>query len=520
MEGLDANNISIVVQTTFSVEDWERVEFYIKNSCNGARVFDTICTATRKHQKEAEEWAGKSDAVVVIGDPGSSNSMSLYSLCMRRCENCQFIENNSQLDQGRLRGCDSIFVTAGASTPDLIIEEVYETMTEEMKIATIATTSPAESFEEMLEQSLKNTLHTGDKVSGTVTQINATEVSVELGVKQAGYIPLSELSDDPTYVVADNVKVGDEIESIVVHVSDVEGLIRLSKKRLDAAKNWEKLEAAVESREPIDGIIVEQNRGGVVALVMGIRVFIPASQTGLPRDANFDSMMRTHHKVRITEVNRQRRRVVGSIKALIQEGRREAQEKVWEDIAVGKVYQGTVKSFTTYGAFIDIGGVDGMVHISELSWNRVKHPSEILQLGQQIEVYVIALDSEKKKISLGYRKAEDNPWAKFETGFNVGDVVMVKIVKFMPFGAFAEIIPGVDGLIHISQIDADKRIGKPEEALALGQSLEVKIVGIDKEKKKISLSIRALIDQFYEMPLVTVEDDLPGMDEDEAESEE
>ena len=358
-------------------------------------------------------------------------------------------------------------------------------MTDEIK------TTSAESFEELLEQSLK-TLHTGEKVTGIVTAINATDITVDLGVKQAGYIPTTELSDDPTYVVADNIHVGDEVEAFVVRVNDVEGVVMLSKKRLDAVKNWEVLEAAVESKEAMDGIIVDQNKGGVVALVKGIRVFIPASQTGLPREASFDSMMKTTQKLRITEVNTQRHRVVGSIKALLNESRKEAQAKIWETIEVGTVYQGVVKSFTSYGAFVDIGGVDGMVHISELSWGRVKHPSDVLTIGQEVEVYVIALDAEKKKISLGYRKAEDNPWAKFVSTYGEGDVANVKVVKFMPFGAFAEVLPGVDGLIHISQI-ADRRIGKPEEVLQVGQMVDAKIIGIDEDKKKISLSIRALL---------------------------
>lgn len=329
-------------------------------------------------------------------------------------------------------------------------------------------------------------------MTGVVTAINATDITVDLGVKQAGYIPTTELSDDPTYVVADNIHVGDEVEAFVVRVNDVEGWIMLSKKRLDAVKNWEVLEAAVESKEPMEGIIVDQNKGGVVALVKGIRVFIPASQTGLPREASFDSLMKTTQKLRITEVNTQRHRVVGSIKALLNESRKEAQAKIWETIEVGMKYQGVVKSFTSYGAFVDIGGVDGMVHISELSWGRVKHPSDVLSIGQEVEVYVIALDPEKKKISLGYRKAEDNPWTKFINTYHVNDVVNVKIVKFMPFGAFAEVLPGVDGLIHISQI-ADRRIGKPDEVLQIGQMVDAKIIGIDEEKKKISLSIRALL---------------------------
>ena len=520
IEKHSAEPISVVVQTTMSREKCERMLNTLKNTCKTIEFFDTICLATERHQAEAAEIARRSDAVVVIGDGRSSNSRNLSDLCAQYCEHTFFVEGPHQLDIAELALYGDVFITAGASTPDRIIEEVYETMTdmienntEEVLAATEApvteevkpTTASGENFEEMLEESLKSILHMGDKVTGIVTHIRPTEVSVDLGVKQAGYIPTDELSDDPTYVVADNVKLGDEIEAVVVHISDSEGLIKLSKKRLDARKHWDDLEKAVDSREVLEGIIIEQNRGGIVALVKGIRVFIPASQTGLPREASFDPMMKTTQKLRVTEVNSQRRRVVGSIKAVQGEVRREALERVWATIEVGKQYKGTVKSFTTYGAFVDIGGVDGMVHISELSWSRVKHPSDVLTIGQEIEVYVIALDSEKHKISLGYRKSEDNPWNQFETAHNVGDTVNVKIVKFMPFGAFAEVLPGVDGLIHISQIDATRRIGKPDESLKIGQMVDVKIVDIDYEKKKISLSIRALVDPFFEAPQVEEE---------------
>lgn len=478
--------ISVVVQTTFRRNVFNKFLNIIKKACNDAHIFDTICKATDERQEEACLAASGSDVVIVIGDKASSNSKSLYELCREQCETTLFIETASELPRGLTKGARHIFITAGASTPDLIIKEVNDNMTDEIM------TNGIENFAELLEQSLK-TLHTGEKVTGIVTAITPTEIHVDLGVKQAGYISTTELSDDPSYVLEDNIHVGDEIDAFVLRVNDVEGLVMLSKKRLDAVKNWEKLEAAVTSEEPMNGMIVEQNKGGIVANVLGIRVFIPASQTGLPREATMDGLMRTMQKIRITEVNRQRRRVVGSIKALLSEQRREAAVKVWETIAVGNKYKGIVKSFTSYGAFVDIGGVDGMVHISELSWNRVRHPSDVLTLGQQIEVNVIALDMEKKKISLGYRQSSENPWAKFESTYNVGDVVKVKVVKFMPFGAFAEVLPGVDGLIHISQI-ANRRIAKADEALTIGQEVEAQITDIDSEKNKISLSIRALLD--------------------------
>ena len=348
-----------------------------------------------------------------------------------------------------------------------------------------------QSFAEMLEESFK-TLNTGDKVTGTVVAITPTEVQVELGIKYPGYIAIDELSDDPGVKVEDICKVGEEIECYVMLVSDRDCLVKLSKKRLDAAKNWETIENAVESKEVLEGTITEENKGGLVANVKGIRVFIPASQSGQPRGADLAGMLKTKVQLRITEVNRARRRVVGSIRAVSAEVRAAAAAEVWNNIEVGKHYAGTVKSLTSYGAFVDIGGVDGMVHISELSWSRIKNPAEVVSVGDAVDVYVISFDPEKKKISLGMKDHAQEPWTVFTTKYNVGDVANVKIVKLMTFGAFAEIVAGVDGLIHISQI-ADHRVEKPGDELTEGQMVDAKIIAIDNENKKVSLSIRALL---------------------------
>ena len=353
-------------------------------------------------------------------------------------------------------------------------------------------TPASESFEEMLEKSIK-TLHTGEKVTGIVTSITATEVSLDLGTKQSGYIPISEFIDDTTTNIDDVIRIGDSIESFVMRVNDVEGMVMLSKRRLDAIKNWDIIEAAKESRAIVEGIVTEENKGGVVVNVKGVRVFVPASQTGLPKSSPMTELVRKPVKLRITEVNQSRRRVVGSIRAVQSDERREKTERIWSDIEVGKQYNGVVKSMTSYGVFVDIGGVDGMIHISELSWTRIKQPSEIMSIGDEVSVYVLSFDKDNRKISLGYKKSEDNPWTRFTTNNRVGDVVNVKVVKMMPFGAFAEICPGVDGLIHISQI-TDHRIGLPSEVLSDGQLVDVKITEIDNDRKKVSLSIRALIE--------------------------
>lgn len=357
----------------------------------------------------------------------------------------------------------------------------------------------SESFDEMLDKNFK-TLNTGERVTGIVQSINQTEVSVDLGTKHSGYIPISELTDDPDLKPEDIVQVGSEVEAYVMRVNDVEGTIMLSKKRLDAVKNWEVIETARAERTILEGTIKEQNKGGLVAIVKGIRVFIPASQSGLPRGADLSVLLNTKQQFRVTEVNRSKRRVVGSIRDVKNEMRRLAAEKTWNEIEVGKRYVGTVKSLTSYGAFIDIGGVDGMAHVSELSWRRIKNPAEILQVGDTIEVYVISFDKENKRISLGHRLPEDNPWQIFTSKYETGSVATVKIVKIMQYGAFAEILPGVDGLIHVSQITSERRLENPGEVLSEGQEVTVRITDIDYENQKVSLSIKALYEEPQDAP--------------------
>ena len=359
-------------------------------------------------------------------------------------------------------------------------------MSEEIKVA-----EGMESFEELLNQSFK-TLNTGEKVTGTVLAINPTEVLVDVGAKQYAYIKMSELTDDPTAKPEDIVKVGEEIETYIVRVNDVEGYAELSKKRLDAQKIWENIENAVEEKTVLEGTVTEENKGGIVVSVKGIRVFVPASQSGMPRGADLSELKGQKVQLRITEVNRARRRVVGSIRSVADESRKAAQEAVWSTIEEGKHYTCTVKSMTSYGVFVDIGGVDGMVHISELSWSRIKTPAEVCKVGDTMDVYVISFDAEKRKISLGCKDHNVDPWSVFMSKYSVGDVASVRIVKLMSFGAFAEVVPGVDGLIHISQI-ADRRIEKPEDVLSEGQIVDAKVTAVDEEKKKISLSIRALL---------------------------
>ena len=479
--------LTVVAQTTCIRELFETSWEIIKKECTNVKIFDTICDATHKRQSEAAEIAGKVDVMVVVGDRKSANTKHLTEICMRSCPRVFQIEDARELSPDFFNGCHVAGLTAGASTPAGIIKEVYATMSEEIKAAE----GKEESFEELLNQSFK-TLNTGDRVTGIVTAITPTEVQVDVGAKQAAYIKLSELTDDPSAKPEDIVHVNDEIETVVVRVNDVEGYAELSRKRLESIKVWENIEQAVEDKTVMEGVVIAENKGGIVVSVKGIQVFVPASQSGQPRGADLSSMIKQKVQLRVTEVNRNRRRVVGSIRSVTEEARKAAQEQIWSSIEVGKHYTGTVKSMTSYGVFVDIGGVDGMVHISELSWSRIKTPSEVCKVGDTLEVYVIAFDPEKHKISLGVKDRSIDPWEVFMNKYSVGDVASVRIVKLMSFGAFAEVVPGVDGLIHISQI-ADRRIDKPEDVLSEGQIVDVKITAIDEEKKKISLSIRALL---------------------------
>ena len=480
--------VCMVSQTTSTEFLWKKCVQFAKKQFTYLQTFDTICRATECRQREASELSQRCGAMVVVGDLKSSNTGRLAMICREHCDKVFLVDNASELNLDVFRGVSDVGITAGASTPAWIIKEVNKTMSETTNVEAVQ----EENFAELLEQSIK-TLNTGDKVVGTVTGIGNTEVQVDLGTKHAGYIPYDEVSNDPTVKPEDILKVGDQIEVFVVRVNDQEGTVQLSKKKLDGLKVWDDMAKYVEDKTTIDAVITEENKGGLVANVKGVRVFIPASQSGIAKGGDMAAMVGKPVQLKITEVNRARRRAIGSIRAVNAEARKAAQEKIWSEIEVGKKYHGTVKSLTSYGAFVDIGGVDGMVHVSELSWNRIKTPADVVKVGDEIDVYVISFDPEKHKISLGYKTDEMNPWNQFMSKYSVGDVVEAKIVKLMTFGAFAEILPGVDGLIHISQI-SDRRIGKPEDVLSEGQVVQVKITDIA-ENKRISLSIRALLEQ-------------------------
>ena len=494
--------IIVVSQTTFSQNEWKNCKEKIKIYCTNAKIFDTICLATEKRQTEAAALSEKCDMMIIIGGRHSSNTAKLKAVCSENCET-HLVERAEELKTINFSHCAEIGVTAGASTPSAIIKEVLLEMSEIVKETTniqveevpseAANTADEMDFSAALEASLSN-MSTDQKVKGVVMGITPTEIQVDIGRKHAGFVPMDEYSADPNADAAKELKVGDEIDLIIMKTNDAEGTVMLSKKRFDAQKAWVDIIDAEEDGRILEGTVTEVIKGGVLVVSNGVRVFIPASLATERRDEPLEELLKKTVKFRIIEVNKQRRRAVGSIRSVLKDEKKEAAEAFWAQAEVGQKYTGVVKSMTNYGAFVDIGGVDGMVHISEMSWKRIKNPSEVFSIGQEVDVYIKALDAENRKISLGYRKDEDNPWEILRKNYPEGTVIEAEVVGMTTFGAFARVIPGIDGLIHISQI-ADRHISKPQDVLKVGEKVTCKITAIDFDKKRVSLSIRALIEK-------------------------
>ncbi len=509
------SQIKIVAQTTFDTNEWKKCIKKFKKLCTNGKIFDTICNATSVRQSEADLIAARSDFMVVIGDRHSSNTGKLFDICKKQCRNTILIETADELDKAQVLSAEHIGVTAGASTPARIIKEVLDTMSEIKS----GETKIEESFEELLEESLKN-LNTNERVIGTVLSIAPNEVQVDVGRKQTGIIPVSELSSDPNARPEDIVSVGDEVELLIMKTNDQEGTIMLSKRRVDAQKGWDELVEKSDSQEILSAKVTEAVKGGVIVIYNGVRVFIPASQATASRDESLENLVGQDVDFRLIEVSQhgRRRRAIGSIRSVIKEQRAAQREAFWNECEIGKRYSGVVKSLTSYGAFVDLGGVFGMIHISELSWTHIKHPSEVVNIGDTVDVYIKDINEETKKISLGFKNADENPWEILKNQYPEGTVVTATIVGLTTFGAFANIIPGIDGLIHISQI-SNKRIDKPADVLKVGEKVEAKITAIDFDKKRVSLSMRALLPEDEQAPVTADADAEPAEAETAADTE-
>ena len=490
VKGFSSKYIVVVWQTTFNLIEFEKCCSFLKKNFENLKLYDTICKATQIRQNETAELASKCDAMIIIGGRQSSNTAKLFSIAKEVCPCTVMVEQAKEVPINLLYK-ERIGIAAGASTPVCIIEEVKRIMSEQ----NVNLVEEELTFEQMLENSLK-VINNGDRVKGIVVGINPSEVKIDLGTKYSGFITKDNFSTDASVDLMTAVAVGDEIECIALRVNDVEGTVALSKKKVDAMAGFEKLEKACEEKATLEGKVVEVTNGGLTVMIDGSRVFVPKSLSGKPRNFEFETMMNEVVELQITEISvvRGRKKVIGSMRALEAEKRKAARKEFWDNAAVGNRYNGVVKSLTTFGAFVDLGGVDGLLHITEMSWKKIKHPSDVMNVGDEIDVYIKAIDEEKKKISLGFKKAEDNPFVLFTNQYSVGDVATVTIMNLMPFGAFARIIDGVDGLIHISQIST-KHIAKPADVLKVGEEVQVKIVDINEETQKVGLSIKALLDE-------------------------
>ena len=480
-------SIFAVAQTTFNVQSWETCKEFLKNQCTNAKIFDTICNATWARQQEAEDLSQKCDHMVVIGGHHSSNTQKLLQVAARHTKAIN-VETADELDKDWLNGARIVGVTAGASTPSSIIEEVLNCMSEEIR--------DDMSFEEMLAASEAKPLYAGKIVKAKVISVSPTECVVGIdGSKHTGIVKLSEMSHDPNAKMEDLVKVDDELDLVVVKTNDQEGVDTLSRVRFEAQKGMKDVSEAAENGTVMEGDVMEANKGGVVVNVKGVRVFVPRSQATMRRDEDYTKLVGQHVKLVITECAG--RKIVGSINKVTAEENKAKRDEFWKNVEVDKQYTGVVKSLTSYGAFVDIGGVDGLCHISELSWNNIKHPSEVVSVGDTIEVYVKSYDPENQKVSLGYKKEDDNPWEKLKNEYPIGSEFEAPVVSITKFGAFVRILPGIDGLVHISEI-SNERVNKVSDVLKVGDMVKVKLINVDFDRKRISLSMKACLDEAAE----------------------
>ncbi|MCI7656905.1 bifunctional 4-hydroxy-3-methylbut-2-enyl diphosphate reductase/30S ribosomal protein S1 [Anaerotignum sp.] len=480
---------AVVVQTTFRQAKFDKILEILQDRGVNMEIHNTICSATEKRQTEAEELSKAVDKMIVIGGKNSSNTQKLVEICAKNCGNTVHIETICDLVLNNFGKDDKIGITAGASTPPAIIKEVVVTMSEALENAVQNLGGSEEAtFEQMLEESLV-TLHTGDVVKGTVIQVVNEEVSVNLGFKSDGIIARGEFSSDPTVIPSKTVQPGDEIEVFVVRVNDGDGNVMLSRKRIEAQKGIEEIEAAYNEKAVVTGTVTSVVKGGLIAVVNGVNVFIPSSQVSNRFIEDLSVFNGQELEFNIIEVDRVKRRFIGGRKALVEQEIAAKRAALFETIQAGSRVNGTVSRLTDFGAFVDLGGVDGLIHISEMSWGRISNPKEVLKEGQEVEVFVLDVDKEKGKISLSLKDADKNPWKLAAEKYAVGSIVEGKVVRMVPFGAFVELEAGVDGLVHISQI-ANKHVVKPEDELKVGEIINVKVLEVNPEQKKISLSKR------------------------------
>ena len=468
-----ASKVLLVAQTTIKEEMFEKIGRALEEAGMDVERRNTICSATSKRQEECAALAARSDLMIVIGGRGSSNTRKLFEIASSYCENTFFVEKLEDLPLREVRKCTKIGTVAGASTPDYTIKEVIANMSDvalENKEMTMDDVLQSEEFNKSLKLP-----RNGEIVDGKVHQVNEDEVIVNLGVKKDGILQKSDASLEEGQTLADAYKVGDEIKAKVIKTDDGDGGILLSTKKLEYIANWEEV------------------RGGVIAEYKEFSGFIPLSQLSDHFVVDAEEFVGQTMNVRVFRIDPAKTKAVFSHKEYLKDERKKLIKEIWEKLNVGDIVEGTVMRFTNYGAFVDIGGIDGLLHISEISWGKLKHPEEALSIGEKISVKILSMNEEKEKISLGLKQNTPEPWSVIDEKYEVGQVIEGKVVQIKEYGAFVELEPGLDGLVHISEV-AHKRVENINNELQVGQVVNVKILEIDKDRKRISLSIRETIE--------------------------
>ena len=481
-DAIETDNLYLVCQTTIKKETLDAVAETLERKGKKMTICNTICNATADRQNSCVELARESDAMVIIGGRDSSNTRKLWEISKKICENSFFVEKIEDLPLHQLEKCNKIGIAAGASTPECVIEEVIATMSE------IITEMNMQDLMEDIEKSLRLP-RVGETVNGKVHQVTEKEIIVNMGCKKDGIIPKEEVTLEGDQKLTDLFKEGDEIQAKVIKTDDGDGGILLSKKKLEVNEHWGEIIEASENKTVITVKVVKQVNGGVIAAYKEVSGFIPLSQLSDKYVENADEFMGQELDVRITRVDQKRGRAVFSHKVVLAEEKQKKLDAIWNSLNVDDVVEGTVMRFTDYGAFVDLGGIDGLLHISEISWGKLKHPQEVLAIGDTVKVKILSMNAEKGKISLGLKQTQPEPWTVINEKYEVGQVVEGKVVQIKEYGAFVELEPGLDGLVHISEV-ANKRVTNIAEELEIGQAVAAKILEIDTERKRISLSIK------------------------------
>lgn len=496
----------VVAQTTITHDLWDEIVTVLRERIVNLELFNSICDTTQKRQKEAVELAKKSDIVLVVGGKHSSNTEKLYKLCKNNCQKTYYIDNIAELPLENVTNHDIISIVAGASTPDRLIREVKTLMSDVEKVVDAEVAEETEVSTTEQEQSQANEdfmaeieksfvyIKRGQIVTGTVVQISDSEICVNIGYKSDGIIKKENLTASGDANPQDLFKVGDEIEAEVVTLNDGEGNVVLSRRSIESKLKWKELVESLDETAVYTVKVDKVVKGGVLAKLEGYDAFIPASQLSLKYVEDLNEFVGKELEVNIIEADKRQRRFVLSHKNILKVQAEEQEKKLYETFKKGDKVTGKVKRLTDFGAFIDIGGVDGLLHITDISWVKIKHPSDVLNVGDEIEVLIMNVDPEKKRISLGLKQLSPKPWDLVPEKYLVGDTVEGTVVRIMPFGAFVSLEPTIDGLIHISQV-TNRRLEKVEEELRIGDKVTAKIMEVNPAKKRISLSIRALMDE-------------------------